>query len=96
MGYRLELILKNNFIKSTEHNWLWNDVTGTKLKDRVHSSKVRDLTGTKNIKYIIKKRKHAGHIKRNKEDRWERRVLKWTPYGTREKRTDQKGGRRKL
>ncbi len=42
-------------------------ITGTKLEDKVRSSKIRDLTGTKNIKYIIKKLKlkYVGHIKRN-------------------------------
>ncbi len=63
-------------------------ISGTKLKDRVRNSKVRDLTGTKNIKYVIKKLKlkYVGHIRRNKENRWERRVLEWTPYGNKRKK----------
>ncbi len=30
--------------------------------------------------------KFAGHVKRNQEDRWERRVMEWTPYGNIRKR----------
>ncbi len=67
-------------------------ITGTKLKDRVCNSKVRDVTGTKNIKYVIKKLKlkYAGHVKCNKEDRWETRVLEWTPYGNKRKKGKRK------
>ncbi len=42
--YRTQLVMKRS-------------ITGTKLKDRIRNSKVRDLTGTKNIKYVIKKLK---------------------------------------
>ncbi len=63
-------------------------VRGKKLKDRVRNSKIRDLMGTKNLKYVVKKLKlrYAGHIKRYNEDRWEKRVLEWTPYGNKRKK----------
>ncbi len=63
-------------------------ITGTELKDRVRSGEIGDLTGTKNIKYVFKKLKlkYVRHIKHNKEDRWERRVLEWTPYGNKRKK----------
>lgn len=57
-------------------------VTGTNLKDRIKSIKIRKLTGTKDIRYIIKKLKlkYAGHVERSTGNKWERQVLYETPY----------------
>ncbi len=59
-------------------------ITGTRITDKIRSIRIRKLTGTKDIRYSIKKHKmkYAGHIKRHKEDSWERRELKWTSYGS--------------
>ncbi len=51
-----------------------HSVTGKKLKDRVCSSKIRNLMGTKTELYRPCQREHN-------EDRWEKRVFEWTPYG---------------
>ena len=58
-------------------------ITGTKLLDKIKTKDIRNRTGTKDIRYTVKKLKfkYAGHIARNKEDRWERRVLEWQPRG---------------
>ncbi len=72
-------------------------VTGKKLKDRVYSSKIRDLMGIKNLKYVVKKLKpvYEGYIKWNNEDRWEKKYPSEHHTRTKRKIEDLKEGGKK-
>ncbi len=51
-------------------------LAGIKWRDKIRNTYIRELTGVKDCRYIIKKLKfdYAGHVARGEEGRWERKV----------------------
>jgi len=58
-------------------------IIGTRLEDKIRSTKIREHMGTKDIRYTIKKLKlkYADYVERSTGYKGEREVLYWTLYG---------------
>ena len=63
-------------------------ILGVSKRDRIKNNYIREKTGAKDIIYTIKKLKvkYAGHVARQCETRWPRKMMEWIPW-------DQKRGR---
>jgi len=63
-------------------------ILGVRRREKVPNNVIRERTGMKRIGYTIRKMKfkYAGHVVRGKGDRWNRRLLDWTPYGEKRKK----------
>ncbi len=58
-------------------------IMGLKWYNRISNQNLRELTKAKDIVVIVKKLKwsFAGHIAREKGEKWGGKVLNWTPWG---------------
>ena len=63
-------------------------IMGIKKSERIPSTHIRKLTKTDDVTYVVRKMKarYAGHVARQDNSRWSKKVTEWTPY-------DEKRGR---
>ncbi len=58
-----------------------------KKRERLSNLKIRNMSGIRDCRYIVKKLKfdYAGHVAGGDENRWEKAALEWCPIDRKRK-----------